>query len=275
MTGDYINRQEEQARRDAIDSDRGKWIAPFAAGMGAIGLGAFLLNKRVAEGGEFISNMFNFLGAPKGISLASDAAANVGKSGTRGGNTGLRSLLNSTYDINRNRLNIGPIDIIDDLRNSVELMGMADGSMADHIRRRTTEYVNRELTSGGPSTGFFTKGLQRVTFGQVLEDQKTWSRVLGDEQLSVISRARQMGLVKSSMAIDKKLFYNKKTNEVLDFRLRNLTSKVQAVETQFGTTFQRVAKFDMFGQGDLLASMFGPRNRGIAVLGPGDGFGGS
>tara|TARA_R110002074_G_scaffold402324_1_gene607038 strand:+ start:75953 stop:80305 length:4353 start_codon:yes stop_codon:yes gene_type:complete len=277
MTGDYIKRQEQQERDNAVDADQSKWIAPFAAGMGAIGLGSFLLKRRLTSGGEFVSNMFNFLGVPKGISLSSDVAANVGKSQTRGSNTGIRSILNSTYDVNRNRMNIGPIDIIDDLRNSVEILGNpnVDGSIARHISSRTTEYTHRELVAGGGSTGYFTKGLQRVTFDQVMKDQTAWSRVLGTDQMSVVQRAMERNLVSGSKAIDKKIFHNPLTNEILDLRLRNLTSKVTEVQTKAGPLFQRTAKFDLFGQGELLASIFGPQSRGIALVGPNKKYAGS
>lgn len=275
MTGDYINRQAEEERQKAVDSDSGKWILPFAAGLGAIGLGSFLLKKRVSEGGEFVSNMFNLLGVPKGISLSSEAATNVAGSQARSNTSGIRSFLNATFDFNKNKLQLGPIDIIDDLRNSVELLGNTNGNIANIIQSKTTEYVNRSLIAGGPSTGYFSKGLQRVTFGQVLKDQKTWSRVLGAEQISVIEKARSYGLVSNSMAIDKKLFFNSKTNEVLDLRLRNLVSKVTKVDTPLGPSFQRVGKFDLFGQAEIISSMFGPRNRGIALIGPGDGHNGA
>jgi len=275
MTSDYINRQADQERQRSVDADQSKWVAPFAAGLGVIGLGSYLLKTRLTHGGEFVSNMFNFLGVPRGISLSSDAAANVGKSQARAGNSGLRSLLNSTYDINRNRLNIGPIDLIDDLRNSIQLIGNTDVSIGRHILERTTEYVNREMVANGPNTGFFTRDLDRVTFGQVLKDQKAWSKVLGDEQLSVIARAKELKVIGDDTLLDKRIFYNKGTNEILDLRLRNLTSKVVERKTGAGSVFERTGKFDMFGQANVLSSIFGVKGRGIALLGPGDGHAGS
>ena len=274
MTGDYIRRQEERERELAIDADRNKWLVPFAAGMGAIGLGAFLLKKRVAEGGELMSNMFNFLGLPKGASLASDGAANAGRASAVSNTTGLRSILNASYDINRNRLNIGPIDLIDDLRNSVELMGNNEGSIARHIADRTVEYINRETAKFGNNTGYFTQGLQRVTAEQVLKDQTTWSKVLGSEQVSVLQKAKELDLIKSSTVLDKKLYFNPKTNEALDFRLRNIFTTVTTTDVGGVTKLGRSLKLDMFGQGELIASMFG-RARGIGVAGPGSGYQGS
>ena len=108
MVGDYINRQRQREREDAINSDTSSWIAPFAAGIGTIGLGALLLRKRIAEGGELLSNIFGILGMPQGIKLGTDAAANAGRAEARGGTTGLRSILNSVYNVNRNRVQRNP-----------------------------------------------------------------------------------------------------------------------------------------------------------------------
>lgn len=276
MTSDYINNQEAREREQAIDADQNKWLGPFAAGIGTIALGSVLLKKRIAEGGDVLSNLFNFLGVPKGIGLSTDMATNVGKSAARGRTAGIRGILSSTFDIKKNAVNLGPIDIIDDLRNSAELIGASSQrSVADFIKDKTTEYVHREMATGGNNTGYFTQGLERVTFGRVLQDQKNWSRILGNEQFSVIQKAQSLGLITENMTLDKKLFINKASNEVLDLRLRNLTSKVHRVNKGGKEVFERRAKFDMFGQAEVLSSLSGLKHKGIGVIGPGDGYGGT
>lgn len=274
MSSDYINQREDLERREAIDAERGSWLTPFAAGIGAIALGATLLKTRLTTGGNITNNLFNFLGVPQGIKL-SDAAANTGKAAIKSNTSGLRSVLNASFDFNRNRLNIGPIDLIDDLRNSIDLQTAArDKGIAEHIKERTVEFINREFSGFGNNTGYFTQGLQRVTAGQILQDQANWGKVIGSHQVSVIESAINRGLIGGSQVIDKRLYYNPNTTEVLDLRLRNLLTKVKEFNTNQGPVFQRVARFDIFGQADVLASMVGSR-RNIAVLGPGDDFNGS
>ncbi len=274
MSSDYINQREDLERRQAVDAQSGSWLVPFAAGIGAIALGAHLLKTRLTNGGNITKNLFNFLGVPQGITL-SDVAANTGKSSIKSNTSGLRSVLNASFDFNRNRVNIGPIDLIDDLRNSIDLQGAArDKTIADHIKERTVEYINREFSGFGNNTGYFTQGLQRVTAGQILEDQANWGKVIGVNQVSVVQSAVNRGLIGTGQVLDKRLYYNPNTTEVLDLRFRNLLTKVKEFNTTQGPIHQRVARFDIFGQADVLASLVGSK-RNIAVLGPGDGFNGS
>jgi hypothetical protein len=275
MTGDYINKQREEERKNAIDTDSGSWLNPFTAGIGAIGIGSFLLKKRVAEGGEYLSNMFNFLGMPKGIGLSTDAAANAGKSEARGGTSGLRSLLSSSYDVNKNQLNLGPIDLIDDVRNALDIIASQDERhIAELLAEKTTEFINREFSTGGNNTGFFTQGLERVTVKKVLEDQKAWSRVLGAEQVGVLEKAEAQGLIGNNNVIDKKIFFNPNTREAIDFRARNLFTKLETLPGKGGPEFARVPRLDLFGQARVVRSGL-PSKRGVAVVGPGSGEQGS
>lgn len=274
---DYINKQKETERTNAIQENR-NWINPLIAGIGTIGLGALLLRSRLANGGRLSDNLFNFLGIVKGINLEGDIAANTGKSAIRGNTTGLRSLLDFSYDFNKKQVNLGPIDVIDDLRNSIELMGLNASNnrqaIADAIAKRTTEYTNRALANYGNNVGFFPQSLQRVTFGDILSDQKNWSRVLGGEQYGIIEKAQKLGLIKSDQILDSKIYLHAGRKEILDTRLRNLVSTVTPIEINGKILYQRTAKFDMFGQGQVIGSLFrSPRN--IAVLGPGDGYDGS
>jgi len=51
-------------------------------------------------------------------------------------------------------------------------------------------------------------------------------------------------------------------------------STVTPVQLNGKTVFERSAKFDMFGQGEVISSLFRTR-RNIAVHGEGEGYGGS
>lgn len=271
---DYIKNRQEQERTNAIESARSSWLTPFAAGIGTIALGSFILKKRIAEGGNLSSSIFNFLGLPRGVSLnAIDDAANVAGSAARSGTSGIRSILDATYDIDKKSIRLGPIDIIDDLRNSAEFIGTSHASIGDSIAALTTEFTHRELVNAGNNTGFFTKDLQRVTFGQIFADQANWQRVLGASQFGVLEKSRQLGLISDSLILDRKIFYNKNTNEILDFRIRNAFSNLKTSVINGEEITQRVSRFDLFGQGSVVSSITGI-NRNIAVIGPGDGFNG-
>ncbi len=273
-SGDYINERRQAEQMNSIEQNRG-WLMYMAAGLGTIALGAGLLKHRIESGNKTLASIFNFIGLPRGVNL-SDVAANTGKSAAKSNTTGIRSILNATFDVNKNRLVLGPIDIIDDLRNSLELLSI-NGSkqdIASHIAEKTTEYVNRRFVGGGNNVGYFAQGLERVTVGQILEDQATWSAVLGADQFSVLEKARARNLIGTNTVLDKQILYNKGTNEVLDFRLRNLTSSI--VPGAAPGSMARAFRFDIFGQGKVLGAAFGTvRSRGIAVLGPSADYEGS
>jgi len=269
----YIRDRRAEEQANAVKADSSSWLAPFAAGIGTIALGSILLKQRIATKGSLLTNIFNFLGMPRGVTLGTDAAANVGKSEARSGTSGIRSLLDATFNYKTNKIQLGPIDIIDDLRTSIELINhpATTEDVARSIQRRTVEYTNRSLVNGGNNTGFFTKGLERVTVGQILEDQSTWSEVLGSKQIGILEQAESLGLIGKQSLLDKRIYLNKTTSEVLDLRYRNLISKVVPETIGDQTLYRRTARFDMFGQGEVFSSMFGLNSKGIAILGPGDG----
>jgi hypothetical protein len=117
----------------------------MAAGMGSIALGAMLLKTRINTGNNVLGNIFNFLGLPRGIKIA-DVAANTGKSTPKSNSVGIRSVLDTTFDINRNHINLGPIDIVDDLRNTTEILGTTRiGEAQAAFTKEVTEYIRRLL----------------------------------------------------------------------------------------------------------------------------------
>jgi len=267
--GDYINDRSEEERRSAARNLEGSWLSVMAAGLGVIALGAVALRTRLSSGGDTLSALFNFLGLPRGIKIA-DVAANTGKSTPRSNTVGIRSAADATIDANRNVVNLGPIDIVDDLRNTTEILGNTDiGKAEKAFKDAVTEYVNREQVNAGNHSGYFTQGLERVTFKQVLEDQnKVWSTVLGTEQWEVLDKARKAGIISDSQILDKNIYLNTKTQEILDLRKRNLFSKVVPVQIGEKEVYRRVSRFDMFGQASVLADILGAR-KGVVMLSPG------
>lgn len=273
--GEYINYQEEQERLDAVERSRGSWLGPMVAGIGTIALGAIMLKSRLAAGGNLTKNIFNLLGIPKGITLDGlDAASNIGKSATHSNTAGVKSILTNKYNVARNKVHIGPIDLIDDLRTSLEIMARNPADVAEHVAAETTEFINREFSNHGNNTGYFTKNLERVTFGNVLADQAAWANVLTPNQLGIIKKSVDLGIAKETTLLDQKIFFNPNTREVLDLRLRNLLSKVVEVPTSLGSSVQRVPRFDLLGQGEIISSIIGAHRR-VAVLGSDAAYTGS
>lgn len=270
--GDYINDRAAQEREEAQVNTEGSWLVPMAAGLGTIALGAMLLKTRLTTGNNVLANLFNFLGLPRGIKIA-DVAANTGKSTPRSNTVGIRSALDSFFDVNRNKVRLGPIDIIDDLRNTDEILGKTRvGEAQEAFTKEVTEYINREQVNAGNNVGYFTQGLERITFKRVLEDQETWSKVLGSEQWQVLDKARKTGILKESqleLALDKNIYLNTKTNEIIDFRKRNLFSKVVTTKIGQEEVARRVSRLDMFGQAPVFSDIIGT-NKGVAMIRPGD-----
>jgi len=264
--GDYINDRARQERENAAANVEGSWLSAMAAGIGVIGLGALLLKTRIATGDKTLSSLFNFLGLPRGIKIA-DVAANTGKSTPKSNTVGIRSVLDTTFDLNRNKVNLGPIDIVDDLRNTSQILGSTRiGEAAEEFTKEVTEYINREQANAGNNVGYFTQGLERITFKRIFEDQETWSKVLGNEQWEVLDKARKSGIIKEEQFLDKGIYLNNKTNEILDFRKRNIFSKVVPVEVEGGTTaYRRTARVDMFGQGAVFSDIVGV-NKGVLPM---------
>ncbi len=267
--GNYINEQARQERENATVSVGSSWLKVMAAGMGSIALGAMLLKTRINTGNNVLGNIFNFLGLPRGIKIA-DVAANTGKSTPKSNSVGIRSVLDTTFDINRNHINLGPIDIVDDLRNTTEILGTTRiGEAQAAFTKEVTEYIHREQVNAGNHAGYFTQGLERVTLKNVLEGQDTWSKVLGNEQWQVLDKARKAGIVNENQFLDSGIYFNKNTQEILDFRKRNIFSKVVPVEIGGQTLYRRVGRLDMFGQAPVFSDLVGA-NKGVALLNPSD-----
>lgn len=263
MVGDEntINDAQQRKVQEATQRDYTSIIKPMAAGIGAIALGSVLLRKRIAEGGEVLSELFNFLGFPRGIKLSTDIATNVGDLAPKGGVAGIRSILDATFNVRKNSLQLGPLDLIDDVRAAIEVIGRS-GTPEDisaDLASRVTELVNRKYVNNGLNSGYFTKGLQRVTVGNVLEEQAKWSKLISEKDLNTLRTASDLGILSKNTLLDKKLFLNTSTNELLDFRLRNMVTRVAEAGTDAAGNpiLARVPRFDLFGQARVIESIFG------------------
>ena len=260
-------RQQEIAEQQR---DNSSWLLPWAAGIGAVALGAKIFKTQLAREGNIYANMLHFLGHPTALNTEVDKIANSGASTAASGASGIKSLLNSVFNIKKNTLQLGPIDLIQDLSGSMDILGgTAAGEVRNTLKERLTEFVNRRHVNYGNHTSFFGDKLQRATVGEVLSNQSRWYNVIGKNQWNTLTEAVEEGLVSHSTVLDKNI-YTTVSGSIRDTRLRSVFMKsVQDKNYNFGL----VPKVDLFGQFNVFQSLFGEK-RAVAVLGGTDSFSG-
>jgi hypothetical protein len=265
----YLNQRREDQVSAETRSAFDDFLGPIVAGLGVIGLGYSLFKGKNRQ--EISDTYFKFLGMPGGINLSLDKAANVASQTPTSSTSGIRSIVDTVFNLRKDVQQLGPIDIIDDLRATVEILGnpKVDGTVTRDISKRVTEYINRRFTNSGNVSGFFNQGLQRLTVGNLLDNNSVWKNVINETQLDVLRRSRDLGIVSAGHVIDNNIFINSATNTVFDRRLRNLVTRVekQGVDAAGRPILERVSKFDMFGQAAVIGSLFGTSRR-VAVVGP-------
>lgn len=254
---DYFNDQYKK-ELEAQQQDNLWWLTPAAMGLGAIALGSYIYKSVGSQGGNLISNMLHFLGRPRGVAVNVEKIANAGASQPASNASGVRSFLTSTFNLSRQKVQLGPIDLIKDVGSSLEVLGNTRGPVREAIKQRVTEAINRRYSNFGNNTSFFSQNLERITFDQVVGNESTWRPLLGDNQWHVMKRGLNEGLISGSSVLDKGIY---KTNQgfLRDLRLRNLITKVEKDKI--------VPKVDLFWQGATVRSLMGQKNL-VAKLGP-------
>lgn len=270
MTGNppnYIADRRQQEIAD-LQKDNSSWLLPWAAGIGAIALGAKIYKTKLATKGSLAANMLHFLGHPTSFNTAVDQLANVGPSTAASGASGIKSLYSSVFNLNKNALQLGPIDLIRDVRSTLDVLGSTTvGEARDRVKYNATEYIHRKHVNYGNHTSFFGDELQRVTVQDVLDNQKNWYNIIGKNQWDSLQEGVKEGLVSGKNIIDRNI-YKTKEGIVRDVRLRNLYTKAVPDE-KFG--FRLTSRFDIFGQADVFKSLFG-ESLGVAKLAPSRDF---
>lgn len=263
---EYPPNQDREEELDNIREDSSNLFWTLSAGLGAVGLGAAIFRNRV---GSLVSDTLHLLGHPSRVGLTAqiDKLANVGKSRAANGSIGTRSVEAMAYDISKGQLSTGPIDLIDDLRNSVDILASnaITGDARKHFVARTQEYINREQASISAFSNFFSRDLKRVTVSEVLANQKQWSQIIGTEGMTVLQKARAEGLVTKDTLLDKNIFLTKK-NQLRDTRLSRLfyVDPVGKNSSLFGKLTGGV---NFFGQASVFKSVMGSKT-GVAILDP-------
>lgn len=255
---DYINEQKRQ-EIEAQKRDNLKWIAPISAGLGAIGLGAYIFKTGLAkQGGNIVGNLLHFLGRPNQVAVNVDKVANSGASEAASGASGIRSWLTSTFNLKTKEVQLGPIDLIIDLGASLEILGETRQPISGKLTERLTEHINRRFANRGNNVSFFSQNLERVTAGYVLDSQAQWAKLLGQNQWDVLKKSVDLNLISRTQELDASIF---KTNKgfLRDLRIRNFF-------TTADENGKLVPKLDFFGQWGVFKSWLGER-QGVARLG--------
>jgi len=255
MADNYINqkRQQELANQH---KDNLWWLYPMGAGLGAIGLGAFIYKSTASQGGTVVSNLMHFLGRPRGVAVNVDTISNAGPSAPSSGMSGIRSFLSATFNISKQKVDLGPIDLIRDLGGSLEIIGNTRAPVREAVQNRVTEAINRRYVNNANTASFFSQNLQRVTVGEVLQNKDIWSNLIGLHQWNVLSAASSRNLVSASTPLDRNIFKTS-TGYLRDTRIRNIFMRSE--------NGQLKPKIDFFSQFSSIKSLMGEGNR-FAVL---------
>lgn len=238
-------RQEEVVQQE---QDNLWWLTPAAAGLGAIALGSYIYKGIGKQGGNVMADMLHFLGRPRGEAVNVNLIANTGGMAPASGASGIRSYLSGTFNVGRQKVQLGPIDIIRDIGSSLEIIGDTRGAVRDKIASRVTEAINRRYAHT-TQTSFFSNNLQRITFDEVVNNEGTWRGLLGENQWKTMKAGLNSGLVSGNQFLDKNIY---KTNRgfLRDTRLRNLFTSIDSEGNL-------ASKFDIFGQARVFKSLRG------------------
>lgn len=263
----YINAEREREQQARIDTSRSSLLVPISAGIGAIILGTTIFSGRLKVSRTTIADALHYLGHGRAQGFVSDidmaARGTISSSKT----AGIRSLVgSSTYDVVKNKLRIESLDLINDLRNSVDILGNVRVDVGQKIAAKTTEFINEKNLDLGPYNSFFGHDLQRITVKEVLADANNWKEVIGKQQFDILNKAKRIGLVSDSTFLDAGLYKNLQ-GEIVDARLSSAFGKKSILGKLTGG-------INPFGQVDVFRSLIGT-NVGVAVLGRTEGYRGN
>lgn len=259
---DYLNTQRQKEYSAEIETNRSSLFAPIAAGLGAIVLGLNIFGKTKGRG--LIADVIHFLGHPShaGLSSGLDKLAKSAQDFTSPTTT--KTAQSIQYNAAKNKVELGSIDLIDDLKNTLEILGSTRVDVASKIAARTIEKINRDTTKFGPYSSFYGPQLKRVTAGDLLSDKSIYKESLSKEQLETLQRARTLNLITDNTILDKDILRNA-SGDLRDVRL----SRMFKTGKSGGLIGRFTGGLDLFGQASVLRSIRGT-NVGVAVLGPTD-----
>lgn len=256
---EYRKEEENNRKQQEVNADQSSVIGPIAAGLGVIGLGAIILNSSLSKG-SVIANLLHFMGHGRTLGVTVDSALNVAGNYIKASKPGLRSILDAAINAKNSSLVLEPVDIIKDLHSTIEVIG-SKSPVADVIKTKVIEAINRRNSNFGNTVGFFSNKLQRITFGEVIRDDQTWKNLIGENSWNTIYKASQEGIITEGQILDKNIYKTIDGGHLRDLRYKATFGKA-------------LSKIDLFGQASVLKSIAG-EDRIFAVLAPNKGFTGN
>ena len=260
MADEYLSEERRDYLQKQFEQDQHSVFGPIAMGLGAIGIGATILGTKLSRG-NVVANLLHLLGRPGQLgtvvdqSLAQAAAGQV-KTGQRS----IFSLLDRALDVRSGQLKIHQLDLISDVVHASELQGFG----GEALHKKFTESIHRRYANR--PAGFFGNHLQRITVGEVLQNQDgVWENILGRDKLSHLAAGVRSKLVRPSHVLDQNL-YKTAQGELRDLR-NPFRVWAQARQARLGDGVQASPFLDLFGQRDVFSALLGARTR-FAALAP-------
>lgn len=196
-------------------------------------------------------------GGGRGIGLTIKHLANAADATATGsaGSAGIRSEQDAAIDVITGGLKLDRPHLIDDLYHLEELLTSPHAKdLQEVITARFRDWTD-ERFKGANVVPFWGHDLQRITIGEVLENNQVWASRLGKQEWNLLKRAKDKGWVGDHIFLDPKIF-------------RDATGGIKDVRFMSGRMMDRVfTLFDPFGQGRVVRSLFSPAPR-VAVLPP-------
>lgn len=259
---DYLNTQREKEYSSEIETSSNSLLGPISAGLGAIVLGLNIFGKTKGRG--LIADVIHFLGHPSyaGLSKGIDKLAKNSADYTTPTTT--KTAQSIQFNTATKNVQIGPVDLIDELKNTIEILGSTRIDIATKIAARTVEKINRDTTRLGPFSSFYGPSLKRISVGDILSEQSVYRNAFNKEQLSILQQAAELRLVSKDTILDKNILTTS-GGGLRDVRL----SRMLSTGKNGGLIGRITGGLDLFGQANVLRSIVGT-NVGVATLGPTD-----
>ncbi len=238
----------QQVEAEEAQNNRGIF-STIIAGLGVIGLGQYIYKKSL--GGNLIADLLHFTGNTlRGKGAEVKNLANKGFGGS-GYSAGYRSIEDATIDVRTRGLRLDKLDLVKDVSYSTKVLGVTSG----YEQRRMVNELHRESIASRHQkanvVSFFGHREERLTIGEVLDDQDKFQRILGEGQFKTLQAGLDAGLLEKDFILDKRIL--KTSKGIRDTRLKPLALGL-------------LDNFDILGLGRVAkAALFGADRR-FAVL---------
>ncbi|RMH18616.1 MAG: hypothetical protein D6698_06705 [Gammaproteobacteria bacterium] len=172
------------------------------------------------------------------------------------GSPSRRTIHDAEVDIRSQEAILDEPDLVKDVYALTEVQGALNSrAVANAYLERAKDYIYNK-NSGHNYLSLFPHDLERVTIGEVLEDQKRWQSLIGKQSWDALFTAREKGWVKDELLLDPQIYRHRTSGRIVDTRIASRE------------TVRRIFSiFDPFGQGRVVKSLLGANQR-FAILPP-------